>query len=58
MSEQYECQNCFQTTPVDEHGRCGNCHSEAIVSQQVLSYIRDKEERLLFGSRMNDLYFE
>lgn len=56
--EKYECQNCLKDVELDKHGRCSNCGSNAVVSRTVLSYIMERNYEKLFGSKMNDLYFE
>ena len=35
MPEEYECSNCWWIGPLDTHGRCERCGSEAVLSQEV-----------------------
>jgi hypothetical protein len=32
VQEEYQCANCDQTGSLDQHGRCGNCGSDAVIS--------------------------
>lgn len=36
MPELYECSNCFHRGPLDIHGGCERCHSQAVMSEQVI----------------------
>ena len=53
--ERFECETCFHTGPLDQHGRCERCGSSQVVSEQVLSYILDKKYEKLFGERPSQL---
>lgn len=35
-NETFECANCHHTGPLDNHGRCENCHSDAVVSSHEI----------------------
>ncbi len=34
-SEEWECSNCYHIGPLDERGRCQQCGSSAVISQEV-----------------------
>ena len=40
--ELFECTNCHMTGPLDEHGRCVRCGSDAVISEAKL--IPSKEQ--------------
>jgi hypothetical protein len=35
--EHFECANCFHKWPLDIHGGCEHCHSQAVMSLAVIS---------------------
>jgi predicted ATP-dependent serine protease len=37
--ETYECQNCTHTGPLDKHGRCEMCGSDAVMSTVVMNHL-------------------
>ena len=55
--EAYECQNCFYTGSLNNHGHCDRCNSNAVVSEQVLSYLLDKKYEELFGEPNSQFEF-
>lgn len=38
-AELWECANCFHKGPLDRHGRCENCNSNAVISTFALGQI-------------------
>ena len=42
--EQFECGNCYHVGHLDLHGGCEHCHSQAVVSKDLLELVRIREE--------------
>ncbi|MCU1338826.1 MAG: hypothetical protein JWO19_4407 [Bryobacterales bacterium] len=38
--EQFQCCDCLHIGPLDIHGGCEGCHSQAVISQELIS-LRD-----------------
>jgi len=36
-AEHFECTNCFHIGPLSVHGGCEECHSQAVISQELIS---------------------
>lgn len=34
-AEQFECMNCYHSGPLNEHGGCEQCHSQAVMSLEL-----------------------
>ena len=35
--EKYECLDCFSVAPLNQHGRCSRCLSDAVISERKLT---------------------
>lgn len=42
--EQFECGNCYHVGHLDLHGGCERCHSQAVLSIEVLSLAAQETE--------------
>jgi hypothetical protein len=36
VRERYECRNCFHVGPLNVHGGCESCGSQAVISQELM----------------------
>jgi hypothetical protein len=36
MKELWECLGCLRTGELDQHGRCGRCGSDQVISQELV----------------------
>ena len=36
--ENFECQDCFSVAPLDSHGRCARCKSNAVLAEARLPH--------------------
>lgn len=46
MSEHFECRNCFHVGPLTVHGRCERCHSDKVMSVEVMEVIEFRDLQL------------
>ncbi len=35
IKENFECLDCFVVAPLDHHGRCSRCLSDAVISEHI-----------------------
>jgi rRNA maturation endonuclease Nob1 len=38
VNERFACADCFSVLPLDSHGRCGRCGSEAVLPEALLDF--------------------
>jgi hypothetical protein len=37
VKELFECRDCFHIGPLNVHGGCEECHSQAVISQELIA---------------------